>query len=65
VLIVSLTIVQISIAFIKSVSKQFNKRVPRALGLDYKGNEQSFTDLAKESTGLAVDLTDCIRPTDA
>jgi hypothetical protein len=65
VLIVGLTIVQINTAFIENVSKQFSKGMPRALGLDYKGNGQSFTDLAKESTGLAVDLTDRIRLIDA
>jgi len=52
VLIVSLIIVQISTAFAESIGKQFNKGMLRALELDYKGNQQSFIDRKRDSTGL-------------
>ena len=49
VLIISLTIVQIGTAFIKIVSKQFDKGMLRVLDLSYKGGWLDFTDPVKES----------------
>ena len=46
VLIISLTIVQIGTAFIKIVSKRFDKGMLRILDLGYKRGWLDFTDLA-------------------
>jgi hypothetical protein len=64
VLIISLTIVQISIAFIKSVRKQVSKGMLRELDLDYKDNKKSFTSNRRNLTSLtnkSMGLTDCAK----
>jgi hypothetical protein len=53
VLIFSLIIVQISTAFTKSVSRQFDKEMLRALDLGYKESRKSFTDNRRDFIGLA------------
>jgi len=53
VLIFGLTIVRIGTAFTESVSKQFNKRMPRALDLGYKEGRKSFTDDRRDFTSPA------------
>jgi hypothetical protein len=63
VLIFSLTIVQIGTAFTKSVSKWFNKGIPKALDLGYKEGKKSFTNNRRDFTGLANKFTDCTKPT--
>jgi hypothetical protein len=67
VLIISLTVVQISVAFIESVRKQVDKGMPRALDLGHKDSRKGSmddrgdsTDLANKSTGP----TDCAKPMD-
>ena len=65
VLIFSLTIVQISIAFTKSVSKQFDKGMPRALDLSYKEGRKSITSNKRDFTGLANKSTGRTKLTDA
>ena len=65
VLIFSLAIVQISIAFTKSVSKRFDKGMPRALDLGYKEGRKSITSNRKDFTGLANKSTSCTKLTDA
>jgi hypothetical protein len=64
VLIVGLTIVQIGTAFVENVSKRFDKGMPRALDLDYKGHSiSSLVDNVLDFTDPAVDLTNCTKPT--
>jgi hypothetical protein len=65
VLIFSLTIVQISTAFTESVSKQFDKGMPRALNLGYKEGKKSIISKRRDFTGLANKSTSCTKPTDA
>ena len=65
VLIFSLTIVQISIAFTESVSKWFNKGMPKALDLSYKEGRKSITSNRRDFTGLANKSIGCTKPTDA
>jgi hypothetical protein len=57
VLVISLTVVQIGVAFIKSIRKQVDKGMPRALDLGYKDSRRDFTGSANKSTG-------CAKPTD-
>jgi hypothetical protein len=57
VLIISLTVVRIGVAFMESVGKWVDKGMPRALDLGYKGNGQSFTDDSRDLTGLAKEST--------
>jgi hypothetical protein len=67
VLLVSLTIVRISTALIKSIGTQFDKWMLRALDLGYKGNRQSFTDDPRHFTGPAdkpTGRTGCTKLTD-
>ena len=65
VLIFSLTIVQIGTAFTESVSKQFNKGMPKALDLSYKESKKSITSNKRDFTGLANKSTGRTKPTDA
>jgi hypothetical protein len=65
VLIFSLTIVQISMAFTESVSKRFDKRMPRALDLGYKEGRKSITSNRRDFTGPANESMGCTKPTDA
>jgi hypothetical protein len=67
VLIISLTVIQISVAFIKSVRKQVDKGMPRALDLGHKDSRKGFTNNRGDSTGSAnksISPTDCAKPTD-
>ena len=64
VLIFGLTIVQIGIAFTKSVSRQFDKGIPRALDLGYKEGRKSFTNNRRDFTGPANKSTGRTKPTD-
>jgi hypothetical protein len=64
VLIFGLTIIRIGTAFTESVSKQFNKGMPRALDLGYKEGRKSFTDNRRDFTGLANKSTGRTKPTD-
>ena len=59
VLIFSLTIVQISTAFTKSVSKWFDKRMLRALDLSYKEGRKSFINDRRDFTSLTVESMGC------
>ena len=63
-LIFGLTIIRIGIAFTESVSKQFDKGMPKALDLGYKESRKSFTDNRKDFTGLANKSTGRTKPTD-
>jgi hypothetical protein len=66
VLIISLTVIQISIAFIKSIKKQVNKRMLKALDLGYKDSKKGFINNRKDFTSLAnkfTSLTDCAKLT--
>ena len=65
VLIFSLTIVQIGTAFTESVSKQFDKGMPRALDLGYKEGRKSITSNRRDFTGLANKSISCTKLTDA
>ena len=65
VLIFSLTIVQISIAFTKSVSKQFDKGMLRALDLGYKEGRKSIISNKRDFTSLANKSISCTKLTDA
>jgi hypothetical protein len=53
-----------SIAFIKNVSKWFNKGIPRALDLGYKEGKESFINNRRDFTSLANKSTDCTKPMD-
>jgi len=64
VLIFGLTIIQISIAFTKSVSRQFDKRMLRALDLGYKEDRKSFINNKRDFTGLANKSIGYTKPTD-
>jgi hypothetical protein len=64
VLIFGLTIVRISTAFTESVSKQFDKRMLRALDLGYKKGRKSFINNRRDFTGLANKSTGCTKPMD-
>jgi hypothetical protein len=61
VLIFGLTIVQIGTAFTESVSRQFDKRMLRALDLGYKEGRKSFTNNRRDFTGLANKSTSCTK----
>jgi len=50
--------------FTESVSKQFDKRMLRALDLGYKEGRKSFTDNRRDFTGLANKSTGRTKPTD-
>jgi hypothetical protein len=66
-LIFGLTIIQIGTAFTESVTKWFNKGIPRALDLGYKEGKKSFIDNRRDFTGPANESTGCIsyiKPTD-
>ena len=63
-LIFGLTIIQISTAFTKSVSKQFNKKMLRTLDLSYKESKKSFTNNKRDFTGLANKSTSRTKLTD-
>jgi hypothetical protein len=65
VLIFSLTIVQIGIAFTESVSKRFDKGMPRALDLGYKEGRKSIIGDRRDFTGLANKSTSRTKPMDA
>ena len=64
VLIFSFTIVQIGTAFTESVSKRFDKGMPRALDLGYKEGRKSIIGDRRDFTGLANKSTGCTKPTD-
>ena len=65
VLIFSLTIVQIGTAFTESVSKRFDKGMPRALDLGYKEGRKSIIGNRRDFTGLANESIGRTKPTDA
>jgi hypothetical protein len=55
------------VAFIKSVRKQVNKRMPKALDLSHKDSKKGSIDERGDLTGLAnksIGLTDCTKPID-
>jgi hypothetical protein len=64
VLIISLTVVQISVAFIKSIKKQVNKRMLKTLNLGYKDSKKGFTNNKRDFTSLANKFISCIESTD-
>ena len=64
-LIFSFTIVQIGTAFTESVSKQFNKGMPKALDLSYKKGKKSIINNKRDFTRLANESIGCTKPTDA
>ena len=65
VLIFSFTIVQISTAFTKSVSKRFNKGMPKALDLGYKEGRKSIISNRRDFTSSANESTGCTKLIDA
>ena len=65
VLIFSLTIVQIGMAFTESVSKRFDKGMLRALDLGYKEGRKSIIGDKRDFTGLANESMGCTKPTNA
>jgi len=65
VLIFSLTIVQIGMAFTESVSKRFDKGMLRVLDLGYKEGRKSITGNRRDFTGLANESIGRTKPTDA
>jgi hypothetical protein len=52
-------------AFIKSIRKQVNKRMLKALDLSYKDSKKGFTNNKRDFISLAnksISLTDCAKP---